>query len=287
MASEITHFNTFIAQRSNGIPYSTQWMVHFDIPSSLSVDLGDIDTEIWNISRSQMDVIRAVQGSTNKLQGNALVQSVTTPGEKIDIHRVGIESDFRGGFNQTPIVKSRNDNELISVNFLETRNSFVDLVIRPWIILVGSQGLVPISDDPNDSIKTTLWAVFFDRGDAENQREPVIRKKWVFHNAVPVSCDADTVDYQKNQITTLKTQWLYSHYTIEVPETISSGASVPSSVTTTATTAAPTLTPGSKIPSSKPNVAAQKNTGSLLDNANIKYKENKTVYSKKYPTVGW
>ncbi len=283
MASEITHFNTFIAQRATGIPYSTQWMVHFDIPSSLSVDLGDIDTEIWNIARPQLDLIRAVEGSENKLQGNALVQAVTTPSEKIDIHRVGIEPDFRGGFNQTPIVKSRNDNELISVDFLETRNSFVDLVVRPWIILVGSQGLVPISDDPNDSIKTTLWAIFFDRGDAENDKEPVIRKKWVFHNAVPVFCDASTVDYQKNQIGTIKTQWLYSHYTIEVPEN-TSGAALPTSSGSTAKS--PSLAPGSKIPSSKPNVTAR-NTGSLLNNDNVKYNENKTVYSKKYPSVGW
>lgn len=221
MSTVITNFNTFIAQRNTGIPYSTQWMIHFDIPAGIAENLRSADTQVWRIINSSNTIIQAIETNSNDLQGNALAQAVTVPSEKLDFGRVGMESEYRGGFNQTPIIKSRNDNELLTIDFLETRNSFVDLVIRPWIILVGSQGLVPISDDPTDSIKTELWALFFDRGDSQQNTAPAIRKKWVFHNAVPVSCDASTTDYQKNQIATNKTQWLYSHYTIEVPDDVS------------------------------------------------------------------
>lgn len=233
MSSEITNFNTFLTQRTTDIPYSTQWMIHFDIPVKISnaSNLGDFDTQTWNISKAQNTIINSVNAVKSKLQGNVLAQSVTVPGEKIDVSRIGVDNEYRGGFNPFPIVKSRNEHEIITIDFLETRNSFIDLVIRPWIILLGSQGLVPISSDSNDSIKTDLWALFFDRGEAASGQEPLIRKKWVFHNAVPIACDPVTHDYQKNNISINKTQWLYTHYTIESqnPASGNSSSSIPAS----------------------------------------------------------
>lgn len=260
MAKEITNFNTFIAQRATGIPYSTQWMVHFDIPAIISNDLAsaiaDVDTEAWSIESAMGNIIQAVEATHNQLQGNALVQAVTVPGEKLDFQRIGIESDFRGGFQQTPIIKSRNDNDLLTLDFLETTTSFVDMVVRPWIILVGSRGLVPISDDPQESIKTNIWAMFFDRGDALNNKEPTIRKKYIFHNAVPVACDASSVDFQKNSIAITKTQWLYTHYTIEVPGGTKAAAKPASDGNSTTVPSASQATPGSVSNTSKPVVTS-------------------------------
>lgn len=212
--NEVTYFNNFIAQKTSGIPYSTQWMVHIDrIPGLVSANLRDIDTQTWSIAKSNERLRQAVVASTNQVQGNIFAQAVTVPGERVDITRVGTDAGFRGGFNQAPILNSRNDGDFVNIDFLETRDSFIDMVIRPWIIQVGFNGLIA-QRDPSKNIKTDLWAIYFDRGDAEKNEPPKIRKKWCFHNAVPISIDPDTVDYQKNQITILKTQWLYTHYTI-------------------------------------------------------------------------
>lgn len=215
MANEISYFNSFIAQRYNSIPYSTQWMMHVNIPLSITSNLRNIDTEMWNINYGQQAILNSVGAGTNHVHGNIFAQSVTVPGEKLEVTRVGIESGFRGGFNTTPIINSRADPETVNISFLETTYSFLDLVIRPWIIQVGHQGLVPISDDPKDSIKSTMWVMFFDRGDIKTNTPPKIRKMWKFNNVFPISCDSDTTDFQKNQITTLATQWMYTHYTID------------------------------------------------------------------------
>ena len=215
MANELSYFNSFIAQRYNSIPYSTQWMMHVNIPLSITSDLRNIDTGIWNINYGQNAILNSVGAGTNHVHGNIFAQSVTVPGERSDFARVGIESNFRGGYNSTPVINSRVDLEPITVSFLETTYSFLDLVVRPWIIQVGHQGLVPISNDPKDSIKSTMWVMFFDRGDTKTNTPPKIRKLWTFYNVFPTSCDSDTTDFQKNQITTLNTQWLYTHYTID------------------------------------------------------------------------
>jgi len=216
MSNEITYFNSFIAQRYTGIPYSTQWMVHIEnIPDAISEDLSDIDTQTWNIQGTNESLRSTVDAGNGAVEGNIFAQAVSVPGEKINISRPGVDQDYRGGFMSVPIVNSRADYELLTIDFLETRDSFTDIVIRPWVIQVGFQGLIP-PKDPKDSIKTTIWVSQFDRGDATDPNTPpVVRKLWKFYDAVPVSVDPDTVDYEKNRISILKTQWIYRYYTVD------------------------------------------------------------------------
>lgn len=216
MSNEITYFNSFIAQRFTGIPYSTQWMVHIDgIPDVVSTNLKEVDTQTWNIDRTGNALRRTATAASTVVNGNIFAQSVSLPKEGVSYNRVGVEGEYRGGFMQAPVITSRNDVDPLAIDFLETRDSFTDLVIRPWIIQLGFRGLIPPAD-PKQSIKTTLMIMQFDRGDANQPTvAPKIRKKWTFFNAVPVSINTDTVDYEKNQMTILKTEWLYTHYTLE------------------------------------------------------------------------
>jgi hypothetical protein len=217
MKNSVTFFNSFIGQKLSGIPYSTQWLFSIDsIPATIAQnDLQDIDTQTWAI-RATSDIVRdQIKNTERTIEGNIFAQAVTLPKEEIGINYVGADEAYRGGFLPVPVSTSRRNMEPLDVQFLETRNSFTDLIVRPWIIKVGHQGLLP-QKDPANNIKSTITIRFFDRGDATKPDQlPAVRKQFTFYNAAPVFCDTDTNDYQKNQITVLKTRWVYSHYTVE------------------------------------------------------------------------
>ena len=219
--NNITYFNTFLSQKNTGIPYSTQWLVGIqNIPNITDNELADCDTQTWSIKTSSATLQNNLNDSSMQVGGNILAQSVTIPGEKVNTERVGVDENHRGGFTSIPIIKSRADNDFLEMSFLETSLSFVDLVIRPWIIQIGYRGFVPRTSNPRDNLRTTVNVIFMDRGDSQKNTQPRIRKQWNFFNCAPIFCDADTVDYQKNQITTLKCKWIYTHYTSGTETTV-------------------------------------------------------------------
>jgi hypothetical protein len=214
MSSDISFFNSFIAQKTNGIPYSTQWLFAIDnIPQVVGANLSDIDTQHWSIQTVSNTIVKDVINASYTLQGCVFAQEVTTPSENVTIDYVGVSDESRGGFMTAPIVKSRDGMSPLEVSFLETNNSFLDLVVRPWIIKVGFQGLIAMQNE-SDNIKTTLSLLFFNRGDQSKGVAPAVRKVYKFYNAAPVYCDSDSNDYQKNDVPILKTKWVYTHYTI-------------------------------------------------------------------------
>lgn len=214
MSSDISFFNSFLAQKTNGIPYSTQWLLAIDnIPQAISSNLSDADTAPWSIQTISDTVVSDFKNARQTLGGCVFAQEVTTPSENVTIDYVGISDESRGGFMTAPIVKSRDGMSPLEVSFLETNNSFLDLVVRPWIVRVGFQGLIA-TQNKSDNIKTILSILFFNRGDQSKGIAPTVRKVYKFYNAAPVYCDSDSNDYQKNDVPILKTKWVYTHYTI-------------------------------------------------------------------------
>lgn len=147
---------------------------------------------------------------TQNTVGCIFAQGVSLPGETINVDRAGITEGSRRGFINGPIINGRSDFEPLEVGFLETHQSFVDGVLRPWSILVAHEGL--LAKPRNQSIKADIYVYQLAR-----QGETVpnyIRKAWIFKNAAPTFISPEQLVYDTSDYGKRQAQFVYESYQI-------------------------------------------------------------------------
>jgi len=136
---------------------------------------------------------------------------ITLPVEKNNTERVGISN---AGLVSGVVSSSREQQKLLDITFLETNLSFLDFIIRPWIIAGTHRGLIARSEA--NTIKTNITAYFYDKN-LNNK----IRKQYDFYGCMPVSLDNSgfaTHDYGPSLQTVGKVGWVFNTYTVSLPE---------------------------------------------------------------------
>jgi len=132
-----------------------------------------------------------------------LVQGIEVPGDSFNIERQGF--DNIGGFLKPAITKPRNDMPEMEITFLENNSSVTDLVLRPWVIHSSYASLKFAN-----RAKITCYNL---------TRSPTgfrVRKEFTFHNAVPISVDAEQYDYTgATSYGKRQTKFVFTHYDIK------------------------------------------------------------------------
>ena len=90
-----------------------------------------------NVTKYLLD--GSLQWQTNNLTGCVFTRQVNLPNETVNASNEGLTY---GGFLPPATASNREKYQNLSVTFLETNASFLDLIIRPWILSVGYYGLV-------------------------------------------------------------------------------------------------------------------------------------------------
>lgn len=138
--------------------------------------------------------------------GCAFAQTVGIPPENLGTETVGIP---QRGFISAPVIKRRNPFGSLNIEFLETNVSFVDFLIRPWVIQASHYGLVarPVADL---DIKTDMFLMNFGRmgvdpashhaaggttGQQANMRGFVLRKMFHFRDCFPINVATERYSY--------------------------------------------------------------------------------------------
>jgi len=208
---------------NTAIPMSTQWVVLIDrFPASLSTQVLQ-GLERTDGDKNGFDIDAAKNILTNydnqQLVGCWFAHEVTLPPEQFSVESASVANN-RGflpgvlGGNRTAEAPSLN------ISFKETTTSFIDFVIRPWVILgahfgmVARPGDIPGGVDPKN-IKVTMRVLEYTRSNAGISMLP--RKSWVFHNCVPYNVSEQTLDYETEKLQTYRTLWTYSNYTVGTP----------------------------------------------------------------------
>ena len=109
----------------------------------------------------------------------------------------------------------RNPFNPLTIEFRETQTSFLDVVLRPWIILASHYGLVTYpEDEPGKNIKTTID--IYQLGLQDRYKAHTIRKRFTFYNCFPfqIAQQSMTYDIDSGSIPPIDTQWMYSHYKV-------------------------------------------------------------------------
>ena len=139
-----------------------------------------------------------------------LANGVTIPGEKINAKR-GTVAETSGGLLTGPILTGRQALGNLEISFLETNESFIDFVIRPWIVATAHYGLYARDKNSTQNFKRDIFVYFYDRRN-------VTRKFIKFINAAPIDVASFEAIYgatgKSAGMRTAKVTWTYSNYSV-------------------------------------------------------------------------
>jgi hypothetical protein len=114
--------------------------------------------------------------------------------------------------------KSYADNPL-TLGFFETNTSFIDNIIRPWVMLASHYGLVAREGDTASSrsaynVKTTIYLLYYSRTYQKISQVP--RKIFKFYNCVPTTVSNQEYTYEEaSTVKSYNVNFAYSNYTVE------------------------------------------------------------------------
>ena len=209
-----------LSQWTTSIPLNTQFIVLVDnFPAGLTTNVLQNLEPI--VQRTGFDIDLPKNVSINyKNQG--IVGCIFANGFNIgddSVEAGAAEIPNNRGFIQGTILKDRSDfaQNKFTLSLRETNTSFIDFVIRPWVIMASHFGYVArYMNNPVEALKnpkTNITVVQYTRSSAGLSQIP--RKTWRFYNCVPTT--VSTRDYQYGEDESIKnfdTSWVYDKYEV-------------------------------------------------------------------------
>jgi hypothetical protein len=219
--SPYQYFNQILNTWPTAVSLESQWFCYFDIntvtaiKSSLSENLNAFETtSLWKIPNDTVsNLTNAVnQSQTQNLMGCVFARQVTLPGETVDASNQGLGY---GGYQAPVTSNGRQAYSKIKVVFHETNSSFIDFVIRPWIIAVGYYGLVTRTDTTTQ-VKADIAQMIY-LGKTGPRSDTVPRKAVNFYNIFPVAVGGLSNTYGSEGMQYTSVDFAYDYYTVEDP----------------------------------------------------------------------
>jgi len=174
---------------------------------------GGTSSADWNIPASTIKnlISKNNQEMTNNFVGNVFAREVTIPSDTIIAGNDGLEY---GGYQAPAVAKNRQKYQKLSITFNETNSSFLDFIIRPWIVNVGYFGLVA-RDSGDRTVKASIVdVIYLGRTGPGKQNPSIPRKKFRFFNVAPVSIDGVNNQYQSEGLQYAKVDFVYDRYCV-------------------------------------------------------------------------
>ena len=181
------------------LPLTFQWTV--------TIDYRDLKTEIKKVLENLDNTTDWSVYDSNKWTGfgehsNILVaQEVSLPSESYQTISLGQPN--RGGYMPGYGVTERSDflSRNISINFIETGVDIEAHLFRPWIIALGTAGL----------LNTKLRA---DINITEYNKDMSVRKEYKFLKAFPTNSEGYTLNYTSGEFIVKSVTFGFTDYTI-------------------------------------------------------------------------
>jgi hypothetical protein len=213
-SSQIKYFHEFLCDRHFHPPFNSRFAVVIDPENKdyLLDQLGEIGG-FYLLSQSKWEFENAQyidfnQDRYHRTIGNIFTNAVQLPQESNSF----ITAGSGNGFLKTPIFTDRTDFTPLAMSFFETSTSFVDLILRPWTMLVARKGLV--AREQSESIKATITVYQMDLADDDDgiPKPQRIRKIWRFYKCIPQSISPDVAGHDQNKINIRQASFVYSDY---------------------------------------------------------------------------
>lgn len=210
-----------ISDWSGAIPLQSFWVIIITFPNGLRSRLsdyissydhkpwtgtaggaGEYDQSVFNelISESWQNSV-----NSDYAYGCFFARSISIPGEKTDTASVNVVNQ---GLQFPSFIKGRSTQNELNVSFMETNDSFIDVVLRPWTIIGSYLGAV--ARPSSDSIKGTIDAIFYGKTDPGDNL--VVRKAFRFDDVIPIDINSQEYTQAGDALINRPVKFLYSTY---------------------------------------------------------------------------
>jgi len=202
--------NAILSTPAGALPKGPLWVLIFDFDSYILNTIKSVKQyeprmpEPWLIDNALNTV---TSQRYQKEKGCMFAQTVTIPGDSLNYSQEGItyNSFIRGG-----VGKGRRDFDPLRINFLNTNVSFVDNVIRPWVVMTGHLGMIARPKEQKYRCNLTVYKLGIDRVD----RPPFILQEFNFWEVCPINVLAEELSYTAEGTPITKTaEFVYQWYT--------------------------------------------------------------------------
>jgi hypothetical protein len=215
--SPYAYYLDLLGKCPTAIALASQWFVLIDfrgvnsLLGNLQYVLGDRESKSdWQYDQSVTKYLLdgSLQSSTGNLMGCAFARSVRLPGETVDAGHQGLDY---GGFQAPATSNGRKSYEKLEITMIETNTSFLDLVLRPWTVMTGYNGLIARAPSSEKYVKSNFIKVYMmaKTGAYSNM---AIRKEYTFNNVAPVRIPSEEYSYSEEGLRVSTVEFVYDNY---------------------------------------------------------------------------
>lgn len=202
--------NAVLSTPAGALPKQPLWILVFDFDSNIKNTIKRVKQyeprmpEPWLID----DALNTVTSRRyQEEKGCMFAQTVIVPGDSLNYSQEGItyNSFIRGG-----VATGRREFDTLRIGFLNTNVSFVDNVIRPWVVMTGHLGMIARPLSQKYRCNLTIYKLGIIRRDLP----PFIAQQFNFWEVCPINVFAETLDYSNNGTNLIKdAEFAYQWYT--------------------------------------------------------------------------
>ncbi len=220
-------YAALLSRWPTAIASASQWLIWFPVDSinaltqMLQETLNEKESLMgsngWQINGQTVKALTdwTVQMNANQVMGCAFAKQVNLPGDGYDAGNSGLEY---GGYTAPATTNTRNKYSKLNITFVETNASFVDFVIKPWLVLSSYYGLIARAPDSKKNVKCPWCDVCLLARNGVNYA-PSIRKIYRFTNLVPVNIQGEQYSYMTDDMKYSAVDFVFDQYYVRDADT--------------------------------------------------------------------
>lgn len=213
---------SFLSKPASALPKGAQWVLVFEggfNSERTNRDYNDVlpvpaikkvarsfEPQVWDIDGA---IDTTLQKDYQTTKGCMFAQAVSLPGESNQVNPEGLQ---QSGFIRTFSGAGRDPFANLQISFLDTNISFVDNVIRPWVVATAHLGLIAREGEDNYRCNISVYKL----GVISVDKTPFVLQKYTFFGACPVSVTGEEYNYTQTQSPiNREASFIYHYYTID------------------------------------------------------------------------
>lgn len=202
--------NAVLSTPAGALPKGPLWVIVFDFDDKIRNTIKKVKDyeprmpEPWEIDNA-LETVTSHRYQDEK--GCMFAQTVTLPGEGVVNNPEGLQYN---GFIRGRVGGGRNDFNSIRIGFLNTNVSFVDNVVRPWVVMTGHLGMIARPPEQKYRCNMSLYKL----GIVSVDQPPFIAQQFDFWEVCPINVSEENLDYSGDGRTPIKeAEFVFQWYT--------------------------------------------------------------------------
>lgn len=211
-------FKSFLSKPASALPKGAQWVVDFeglnDVRDTLASTASLEPEKGWDVYAGMDTLIYNVDYNR---KGLLFCQAVSVPGESTVVNPEGIQKNHyimtATGDGRAPYAPTG-----LRMVFLDTNVSFVDNVIRPWVVTTARLGMIArpknTKNPPYTNYRQDISV--YKLGVLTPQQPPFILQKYTFKGACAIDVSEEEYNYGPTSApVNREATFVYHYYTLE------------------------------------------------------------------------